>query len=303
MRKAASVKSSPIEGMILDKRSSNAAPVIQGRYRQRPGDGSQRPAVAPSQGFPFRKGVSSPEPRPQRSAHGAHAAHAAPAAAGSGAALQDSEAACLIQRFVRRRKSERLQGRWLQIIELRKQFIDAEVVNPGELYDDDMLLAREALKSDPKLKAAIETAWHACSQGSVLLSREGYFTMMRKLYLCLTLDDGQQPDSYECLRFMQRDWARDAGGRAHLTRSEFEEAWFQLADLYTTQVDADLYADWVLTKVHKIAHPRFREAGWDWRSDAVMMDEVSYSGDIGEMQRRCRGWDWRSDAVMMDEAS
>ena len=198
MRKAASVKSSPIEGMILDKRSSNAAPVIQGRYRQRPGDGSQRPAVAPSQGFPFRKGVSSPEPRPQRSAHGAHAAHAAPAAAGSNAAhaaLQDSEAACLIQRFVRRRKSERLHGRWLQIIELRKQFIDAEVVNPGELYDDDMLLAREALKSEPKLKAAIATAWDACSQGSVLLSKEGYFTMMRKLYLCLTLDDGAQPDS------------------------------------------------------------------------------------------------------------
>ena len=200
LRKAASVKSSPIEGMILDKRSSNAATgsIIQGRYRQRPGDGSQRPAVAPSQGFPFRKGVSSPEHRPPRSAHGAHDAHAALAAAGSNAAhaaLQDSEAACLIQRFVRRRKSERLHGRWLQIIELRKQFIDAEVVNPGELYDDDMLLAREALKSEPKLKAAIATAWDACSQGSVLLSKEGYFTMMRKLYLCLTLDDGAQPDS------------------------------------------------------------------------------------------------------------
>ena len=39
--------------------------------------------------------------------------------------------------------------------------------------------------------------------------------MMRKLYLSLTLDDGLQPDSYECLRFMQRDWARDAGDKGH----------------------------------------------------------------------------------------
>ena len=30
-------------------------------------------------------------------------------------------------------------------------------------------------------------------------------------------------------------------------------------------------------QVHKIAHPRFKETGWDWRPDAVMMDEVSSS--------------------------
>jgi hypothetical protein len=211
-----------IEGMILDKQSNNAASVIQGKYRQRPGHGSQRPAAPPRQGFSLRKGASPPKPQslPLSSASGATnkevappsgacAAHpdrprqpsrAAQIRAELGGALSESDAACFIQRFVRRRKGSRQQReKWFQLIELRKHFIDAEVVNPGEYYTDENLMARDALKSDPAVQAAIATAWQACSQGNVLLSKEGYFTMMRKLYLSLTLDDGMQPDSYEAL--------------------------------------------------------------------------------------------------------
>ena len=106
LRKAP-VERSLIEGMILDKHTNNAASVIQGRYRQRPGHGSQGLAASARQGFSLRKGASPSEPQslPQRSASGARAAHDSPAA-GS----EQSEAACFIQRFVRRQTKGKLQA-------------------------------------------------------------------------------------------------------------------------------------------------------------------------------------------------
>ena len=165
LRKAPA-QGSLIESMILDK-TANAG--SRG--------GPARLPKPPRQGLSLRKGGSAPRPQsagasppgpqslPQSSASGAaHGSPAAGSAAGSQLAepavpdkkpLSKSEAACRIQRFVRKKKSPR--SKWFQLIELRKQFIDAEVVNPGEFYNDDNLLAREALKSDPNLKAALAT--------------------------------------------------------------------------------------------------------------------------------------------------
>lgn len=165
LRKAPA-QGSLIESMILDK-TANAG--SRG--------GPARLPKPPRQGLSLRKGGSAPRPQsagasppgpqslPQSSASGAaHGSPAAGSAAGSELAkpaapdkkpLSKSEAACRIQRFVRKKKSPR--SKWFQLIELRKQFIDAEVVNPGEFYNDDNLLAREALKSDPNLKAALAT--------------------------------------------------------------------------------------------------------------------------------------------------
>ena len=99
LRKAP-VERSLVEGMILDKHTSNAASVIQGH-------GSQGLAAPARQGFSLRKGASPSKPQslPQRSASGARAAHDSPAA-GS----EQSEAACFIQRFVRRQTKGKLQA-------------------------------------------------------------------------------------------------------------------------------------------------------------------------------------------------
>ena len=187
---------------------SAAASIIQREYRQRRG------LPLPTQALAVRKGPSVPRQKP--------ALRSDPTAA-----------ACVIQRFVRKQKCHR---RWAKLIGLRKSFIDADVIQPGELYLDKNLLAREALRTDPVVARALDTAWNACTQGAATLSREAYFTMMRKLYLAVTLDEGLDPNSNECMSIMERDWARDAGYKGHLTRHDFEHAWFQLSDLYTNQV-------------------------------------------------------------------
>ena len=112
LRKAP-VERSLVEGMILDKHTNNAASVIQGRYRQRPGHGSQGLAASARQGFSLRKGASPSEPQslPQRSASGARAAHGSTAAGSEqNTALRQSEAACFIQRFVRRQTKGKQQA-------------------------------------------------------------------------------------------------------------------------------------------------------------------------------------------------
>ena len=91
-------------------------------------------------------------------------------------------------------------------------------------------MAREALRRDPEIEAALDDAWVSCCDAGNKMSRDAYFCMMRKLYLLTVLEEGDgELDVKECERAMTEGWAEDAGGHEFLYCDGFRNAWFQLA--------------------------------------------------------------------------
>ena len=130
----------------------------------------------------------------------------------------------------------------------------------GEMHSNENLVAHEAFRSH-LVESALATAWRACAQGASTLVREAYYTMARKLYLSVTLHCGEEPDPYECLRRLEGEWTYYAGAKELLTQNEFARAWLRLAGMHATTVSAEVYAEWILSKVHTIAQQRIGEAG------------------------------------------
>ena len=124
----------------------------------------------------------------------------------------------------------------------------------GEMHSNENLVAHEAFRSQ-LVESALATAWRACAQGASTLVREAYYTMARKLYLSVTLHCGEEPDPYECLRRLEGEWTYYAGAKELLTQNEFARAWLRLAGMHATTVSAEVYAEWILSKVHTIANP------------------------------------------------
>ena len=140
---------------------------------------------------------------------------------------------------------------------LPQQYIGTGPTALGELHSDENLVAHEALRSNALVESAIATAWRACAQSASTLVREAYYTMARKLFLSVTLDGGEAPDPYECLRRLESEWTYDAGAKEVLTQEDVARCWFRLAGLHATAVSAEGYAEWILAKVHTIAQLRY----------------------------------------------
>ena len=63
----------------------------------------------------------------------------------------------------------------------------------------------------------------------------------------------EELDPAECARLMERDWAADSGGRGFIERAQITDAWFQLADLHTSEVSASQYAGWLRQTLDDLA--------------------------------------------------
>ena len=118
----------------------------------------------------------------------------------------------------------------------------------GEMYTDEMILKREQLRSDPRVVEALDGAWErmrAARGGSegTSIAREPYMAMSRKLYLffkCQQMEAYLEPE--DCFAECQRDWTSDSKGKEALSKEDFAQSFFQLADIHTDGVDGTSYA-------------------------------------------------------------
>jgi len=63
----------------------------------------------------------------------------------------------------------------------------------------------------------------------------------------------EELDPAECARLMERDWAADSGGRGFIERKQVKDAWFQIADLHTSEVSPSQYAAWLRQTLDDLA--------------------------------------------------
>ena len=141
----------------------------------------------------------------------------------------------------------------------RESFLDQRALEAGAkgnaFYSDSALAIRQALRDDPLVADALDSAWLAISgaAGRSTLTREAYATMNRKLYLALKAEDRDlEIDVNDCLVSLKDDWKEDAQGRQTIDEAGFKKCFFQLADTMTDSVDAGEYAAWVSKTVGKI---------------------------------------------------
>ena len=150
-------------------------------------------------------------------------------------------AASTVQRIWRGRKQRGVIDKWMEAVrQLRASYIDARAAAAGAkespLYTDTALAAREALRGTLEVQAALEMAWHAVRTcvgrpDADFLKKEEYFTMTRKLYLCVKLEeaDGEVVVS-DVEEGCEEDWLADSKGDEELDEGDFKNCWFQLAD-------------------------------------------------------------------------
>ena len=223
-------------------------------------------------------------------------------------------------------KRKRENAAWHNLLkrmpELRNSYLDPAAISGGAesnlLYSDTMLAARELLRTNPVVVAAIDDAW-SCLVGPTrnTLSRMTYYTMSRKLYLAALVHDAEDTgevdveliDSIECTGTISTDWETDAGGKEALDRNDFHACLFQLADTYTKGVSCDEYASFITAIVQRIVRPPaagtsaddYGNSGedeslqvWEWREDQELLDRLTVlatsAGERKAIQKRAAAW-------------
>eukprot|EP00966_Prymnesium_polylepis_P331919 7387465-Prymnesium_polylepis.1 len=75
------------------------------------------------------------------------------------------------------------------ISSLKSSYLDDAALAAGaadcEWYTEEMIIARERLKTDSKVTAALLGAWDTCSGGTGRVDKAGYLQMIRLIYLQL----------------------------------------------------------------------------------------------------------------------
>lgn len=234
-------------------------------------------------------------------------ATAAPAASSSYASALDEEqriedAARLLQRFLRRRKENASWAALMKMLpQLRESYLDEAAISAGAgsnpLYSNVALAAREQLRTNPSVVAALDELWDSCVPfGGTLMERSLYYTMSRKLYLAAVVEDAEDAgevdvsliDAGECMSTTDADWLDDSGGKAHLTREDFHRCIFQLVDMQTKSIHCEEYVGWIRMTMGRIRRCEVRRVDVGAGSEAAPgADEV-------------RVWGWCDDQQLLD---
>ncbi|KOO27385.1 hypothetical protein Ctob_013451 [Chrysochromulina tobinii] len=121
----------------------------------------------------------------------------------------------------------------------------------ASLATKEKLAERQALRYHPLVLDALQKYWEAAQRSlqsggdpsANELHREGHALMLRRIYRVMIKDF----DPADCERCIAEDWARDAKGKDTLTRKSFCDAFFELADTWTNNIDAREYAAFLRT--------------------------------------------------------
>ena len=175
---------------------------------------------------------------------------------------------------------------------LRDSYLDQKAREAGaesnEWYTSEMLLAREQLKTDPAVEAALQAAWAKIlpSLRAATMGRDEYVVMYRLIYLLLKSRAGEKDfDPADCMSALEEDWQEDSGGKGFLDFADFRRSWFQLADLNVDGVDASDYAVWIL-----ILGGAVTTSEGAFRPDADLLEYFRHRCKKRKFRERCASW-------------
>ena len=135
-----------------------------------------------------------------------------------------------------------------------------------EHYTLENLAKRADLRNDPEVQQVLDLWWTTAIQASRSgaqsvavsadaersLSRQQYILMSQKLYRALV----EEYDEKEAIKQANEDWQRDCRGCKELPKDYFQDAMFELADLYTNSIEAGEYAKFLREVFQCIAKVR-----------------------------------------------
>ena len=229
---------------------------------------------------------------------------------------EEQDAACrLLQRFFRSRKAKRAFEMLTSketIQRLKDMFLDPKALAAGaadsELYTIGMLSARDALRTDPLVIAALDDAWSAAtaaagSSGGDAIDFDGYMALSRKLYLaCFAENSDSKIDPNEFRSGAEDEWLVDSADTpGYLSKDAFMKSWFELADVHTESVDANEYATWLRRITNKCIYISGSGSGKvAWRTDAQLLDAVRDAAHLTKKKFEPRRKRWEEAAELFD---
>ena len=113
----------------------------------------------------------------------------------------------------------------------------------------DNLKKRFSLRRHPLVLEALEKWWrtaqHSMQQAGgdgYMLTREEYMQVFSRVFTVMVEEDF---DPEEAMTTAEEDWASDAKGGQFMRRSDFLDSLFELADVWTEEIDPQEYADFL----------------------------------------------------------
>ena len=119
----------------------------------------------------------------------------------------------------------------------------------AKFYSEDGLRRRARLLDHPEVIHALETIWLAAdTDGSHSIEKDEYLVMHRKLVLAL--DPSTSPKV--AFKAAEEDWVKDSEGKPSLDKERFFFCWFELADLWTDNMETESYVTFLRTTMETI---------------------------------------------------
>jgi len=112
----------------------------------------------------------------------------------------------------------------------------------ASLATEEKMQRRQELRYHRLVLESLQSLWEAAQRSlqsggdtsASELHRDGHALMLRRVYRLMIRDF----DDADCDRWIAEDWSHDSRGRAALCRKSFCDAFFELADTWTTGISA-----------------------------------------------------------------
>lgn len=156
----------------------------------------------------------------------------------------------------------------------------------ASFYTAEMMERRAALRESKDVRDILQIWWETAiaSDGNnsvrakpgadIALSKAGYLSVMRKLYKVM-VETGEYDDE-EARVCAEEDYERDLQGSPEMTRTLFQSALFELADLWVDSVNARDYHDFLNSLIHAVATPVAGTNRFKWKSDNSIVYDAEY---------------------------
>ena len=185
-------------------------------------------------------------------------------------------------------------GLVMTAVESEKELAKLEMWQQGDvsLATEEKVRERQALRHDRRVLEALQAFWEAAQRSlhsggdpnANDLHQEGHAIMLRRIYRVMI--KGYDPVDAE--KTIAEDWKNDSRGADTLSRKRFMDAFFELADTWTTGISGHEYAAflWMLfgavtvSKAVVDANGNVSYMAFVWKDEGdCAYDEATYGDD------------------------
>ena len=180
--------------------------------------------------------------------------------------------------------SDENTGKAITMVTSKKEIEELEYWKQGDasLATAEKLVEREALRFDRRVMNELNAFWEVvmnsycrCGDEAVdpfmeSLPQEAHAMMMKRIYRIML----RAYDEDDAKITIADDWKSDAKGKASITRKEFGDALFELADTWTSGICASEYAIFLRNLCRQISTEMQALSGAFWPDGSPVMETV-----------------------------